>query len=139
MINFIKKSLKTWSTTMHLNSVQDLITKEKISIKQGIFQADSLSPLLFCLAIVPSTSEINASGYGYKMNRNSLPISNLLYMDDLKLYASNDDQQQGVIQIVKQFSEDIKMNFGLDKCAKHHSYRVNLVALAISSWVKQQL
>jgi len=39
-------------------------------------------------------------------------------MDDLKLYASNDDQQQGEIQIVKQFSDDIKMNFGLDKCAK---------------------
>ena len=118
MINFIKKSMKTWNTTMHLNSVQGLITTEKISIKQGIFQGDSLSPLLFCLALVPLTSELNASGYGYKMNRNSLPISNLLYMDDLKLYASNDDQQQGEIQIVKQFSDDIKMNFGLDKCAK---------------------
>ena len=97
---------------MNLNSVQGLITTEKISIKQGIFQGDSLSPLLFCLALVPLTSELNTSGYGYKMNRNSLPISNLLYMDDLKLYASNDDQQQGEIQIVKQFSDDIKMNFG---------------------------
>jgi len=101
MINFIKKSMKTWNTTMHLNSVQGLITTEKISIKQGIFQGDSLSPLLFCLALVPLTSEINANGYGYKMNRNSLPISNLLYMDNLKLYASNDDQQQGEIQIAK--------------------------------------
>ena len=118
MIKVIKKSIKTWNTTMHLNSIQGLITTETISIKQGIFQGDSLSPLLFCLALVPLTSEINASGYGYKMNRNSLPISNLLYMDSLNLYASNDDQQQGEIQIVTQFSDDIKMNFGLDKCAK---------------------
>ena len=52
------------------------------------------------------------------MNRNSVPISNMFYMDNLKLYASNDDQQQGELQIVKQFSDDIKMSFGLDKCAK---------------------
>ena len=110
--------MKSWNTTMYLNHVQGLLTTGKISIKQGIFQGDSLSPLLFCLALVPLTSEINASGYGYKMNRNSVPISNLLYMDDLKLYASNDDQQQGELKIVKQFSEDIKMTFGLDKCAK---------------------
>ena len=104
MINFIKKSMKTWNTTMHLNSVQGLITTEKIIIKQGIFQGDSLSPLLFCLALVPLTSGINASGYGYKINRNSLPISNLLYIVDLKLSASKDDQQLGEIKIVKQFS-----------------------------------
>ena len=52
------------------------------------------------------------------MNWSSVPISNLFYMDDLKLYASNDDQQQGELRIVKQFSDDIKMSFGLDKCAK---------------------
>ena len=118
LINFMEKSMKSWNTTMYLNHVQGIITTEKISIKQGIFQGDSLSPLLFCLALVPLTSEINASGYGYKMNRNSVPISNLFYMDDLKLYASNDDQQQGELRIVKQFSDDIKMSFGLDKCAK---------------------
>ena len=80
LINFMEKSMKSWNTTMYLNHVQGIITTEKISIKQGIFQGDSLSPLLFCLAIVPLTSEINASGYGYKMNGNSVPISNLFYM-----------------------------------------------------------
>ena len=44
------------------------------------------------------------------MNRNNVPVSNLFYMDDLKLYASNDDQQQGELQIVKQFSDDIEMS-----------------------------
>ena len=95
--------MKSWNTTMYMNHAQGLITKEKTSIKQGIFQGDSLSPLLFCLALVPLTTEINASGYGYKMNKNSVPISNLFYMDDLKLYASN-DEQEGELWIVKQFS-----------------------------------
>ena len=54
------------------------------------------------------------------MNGNCVPISDLFYIDDLKLYCSyNDDQQQGEQRIVKQFIHDIfKRNFGLDKCAK---------------------
>ena len=39
-------------------------------------------------------------------------------MDNLKLFAKNDQQLQGLLNIVKQFSYDIQMEFGLDKCAK---------------------
>ena len=39
-------------------------------------------------------------------------------MDDLKLYAQNNDGLNELIHKVKQFSDDIKMEFGLDKCAK---------------------
>ena len=39
-------------------------------------------------------------------------------MDDLKLLAKNDQQLQGLVNIVKQFSDDIRMELGLDKCAK---------------------
>ena len=36
LINFMEKSMKSWSTTMYLNHVQGIITTEKISIKQEI-------------------------------------------------------------------------------------------------------
>ena len=39
-------------------------------------------------------------------------------MDDLKPYAKNDKELEGLISTVKQFSDDIGMEFGLDKCAK---------------------
>ena len=39
-------------------------------------------------------------------------------MDNLKLFAKNDQQLQGLSNIVKQFSYDIRMEFGLDKRAK---------------------
>lgn len=39
-------------------------------------------------------------------------------MDDLKLYARNDNELEGLLQTVKCFSEDIGMKFNLDKCAK---------------------
>ena len=39
-------------------------------------------------------------------------------MDDLKLYASNDNELEGLLKTVKAFSDDIGMEFGLSKCAK---------------------
>ena len=39
-------------------------------------------------------------------------------MDDLKTYAKTDEEQKGLLTIVKGFSDDIRMEFGLDKCAK---------------------
>ena len=39
-------------------------------------------------------------------------------MDDLKLFASNDNQLQSLINIIKTFSDDIKMSFGMNKCNK---------------------
>ena len=39
-------------------------------------------------------------------------------MDDLKLYACNDFELEGLLKTVKTFSDDIGMEFGLDKCAK---------------------
>ena len=39
-------------------------------------------------------------------------------MDDLKLYAGNNSQLDRLLNVVKQFSDDIQMKFGLDKCKK---------------------
>lgn len=39
-------------------------------------------------------------------------------MDDLKLYARNNNQLETLLHMVKQYSKDIRMDFGLDKCAK---------------------
>ena len=39
-------------------------------------------------------------------------------MVDLKLFAKNDQQLQGLLNIVKQFSNDIWKEFKLNKCVK---------------------
>ena len=48
-------------------------------------------------------------------------------MDDLKLYAQNDGELEGLLKTVKAFSDDIGMEFGLDKCAKATFKRGKLV------------
>ena len=39
-------------------------------------------------------------------------------MDDLKLIAKSEEELRKQIQTVKNFSDDIHMDFGLEKCAK---------------------
>ena len=51
----------------------------------------------------------------------------LFYMDDLKLSAKNDHQLEGLLNIVKQFSHDIGMELGLDKCSKATFFRGKLL------------
>lgn len=55
------------------------------------------------------------TGYGYKIKDNI--FNHLSYMDDLELYAKNDEELEGLLKIVKSFSNDTVMEFGLDKCA----------------------
>ena len=118
LFKFMEALISNWKTTMKLFYNVGCITTDQIKIKSGIFQGDSFSPLLFCLALVPLTSELATSGYGYKISNTSAPISNLFYMDDLKLYSKNEQEQIGELKVVKQFSDDIGMEFGLEKCAK---------------------
>ena len=81
-----------------------------------MFQGDSLSPLLFCISLVPLSLKLNSSGYGYKIR--IVQITHLFYKDNLKLYATNDSEFEVLLRIVKTFSEDIGSDFWLSKCAK---------------------
>lgn len=111
---FLGRVMKQWKTEMSLNHSTGSIKTNQIAIKRGIFQGDSLSPLLFCLSLVPLTNILNREKIGYEITKGKT-ITHLLYMDDLKLYAKNDDQLRQELCIVKGFSDDIRMEFGLEK------------------------
>ena len=89
-----------------------------VKIKRGIFQGDSVSPLHFIISILPLSFLLNQPNVGYSLDCNSGPtISHRLYMDDLKLYASLEKDMEKLVNTTSEFSKDIKMEFGLDKCA----------------------
>ena len=115
LIQFIRVSMEQWKTVMILNAPNP-ITTNAIKINSGIFQGDSFSPLIFCLALAPLSFILNKTKKCYTLYGEK--INHLFYMDDLKLYAQNNDGLNELIHKVKQFSDDIKMEFGLDKCAK---------------------
>ena len=63
-------------------------------IKIGIFQGDSLSPLLFTMSLNPLSKEFQKTGYGYQLDEQT-KINHLFYVDDLKLYGTSDKQLMG--------------------------------------------
>jgi hypothetical protein len=68
---------------------------------------------------------------GYEEHTTKKKIFYLLYMDDLKLTAKSEEYIQKQIQTVKTFSDDIHMEFGLEKCAKITFRRGRLTHLQI--------
>lgn len=114
---FLEAAMIEWNTEMQLHHSGGCITTGRIAIRRGIFQGDSLSPLLFCLSLVPLTNMLTSDDQGYTMHKEHR-VSHLLYMDDLKLFAKDDGQLDQELGVVKTFSDDIQMEFGLDKCAK---------------------
>ena len=122
--SFLKSQMTKWQTSITLSHANGDITIPGIKIQRGIFQGDSLSPLLFCLAIDPLSKILKKQSQGYDLgqvrgrNRKKEIINHLLFMDDLKLFADSDSNLNKLLNIVHKFSNDIGMDFGLDKCAK---------------------
>ena len=99
---------------LHLNHDKGMMTSRSIEIKSSIYQGDSLSPLIFCLALVPLSPLLNKSAYVYNSPHGK--TGHLFYMDDLKTYAKSNEEQ--TLRTIKSFSDDIGIEFGLDKCVK---------------------
>jgi len=91
---------------------------QPIQIRRGIFQGDSLSPLLFFIALIPLKNELNRADCGYQVHGTDRKISHLLYMEDLKLLGRNENVLKNEIKIVQTICKDMKMKFRLEKCAR---------------------
>ena len=113
--SFLSNSMKHWETTLSCNG-ENL---GDVAIKRGIFQGDSLSPLLFIVSMLPLTFLLNRekNNVGYRLGNFGDIINHLFFMDDLKLYARSEVGLKQLVDIVYAFSSDIGMRFGIDKCA----------------------
>ena len=105
-------SMKKWKTTLSSNG-KDL---GEVNIKRGIFQGDSFSPLLFIISMLPLTFFLRASEIGFRFSEQRKTMNHLFFMDDLKVYGKDEKELEVLLTMVKSFSDDIKMSFGLDKC-----------------------
>ena len=90
-----------WKTCMCLHAENKLMETEDIKIQCGIFQGDSLPPLIFFICLIPLTVQLNSLNTGYEEHTIKTKFSHLLYMDDLKLIAKSEEELQKQIQIVK--------------------------------------
>ena len=109
---FLQKSIQQWRLSL-TSSGDDL---GEVNVKRGIFQGDSLSPLLFVLCMVPLSLILKKVNACYKWGKKEYKVNHLLFMDDLKLYAKSEEQTNALVRTVYVFSTDISMKFGIKKC-----------------------
>ena len=105
--------MMNWETEL----TSEKVSLGKVKIRRGIFQGDSFSPLLFVLAVIPLSFMLRKVKAGYDLGRNKGRVNHLLFMDDLKLYGKNERQLDTLVNSVRIPSEDIQMQFGINKCA----------------------
>ena len=111
--DLLKRSMGDWRTVLTSGGTE----LGEVSIRRGIFQGDTLSPLLFVVAMIPLTLLLRKEKMGFRFGEAGKKINHLLFMDDLKLYGGDIKEVDKLCDVVHKFSTDIGMQFGMDKCA----------------------
>ena len=108
--SFLERSMRNWKTELTSCGV----SLGTVDIKRGIFQGDSLSPLIFVICMIPMSKVLRNAKAGYRLG--DMKINHLLFMDDLKMFAKSKNEIDSLVSTVQVISQDIGMQFGINKC-----------------------
>ena len=111
IVEFIRKSMKDYNTD--LTSCGEYLAN--IDIRRVIFQGDSFSPLLFVLYMIALTQILRKVKSGYTL-KNGEKLNNLLFMYDLKIFAKNECEVNGLTSTIQILRNGIGMEFGIQNC-----------------------
>ena len=89
-------------------------------LKRGIFQGDSLSPLLFCLSTA-AISHALRKRRSFTSLHQPAGITHLFFVDDLKVYVVGKEALVDTLAVVEEVSGAVGMSLGLIKCATVHA------------------
>ena len=109
-----------WSHKLYRENHENLesgIDSRRKKLPRGIFRGDALSALLFIIAMMLLNRILRKCTAGHKLRRSQGKINHLMYMDDIKLFAKSEKELEALIHAVRMYSQDIGMEFGIEKCA----------------------
>ena len=72
---------------------------------------------MFVLAFISLSLILRKTKAAYEFSQSQEKINHLLFMDDFKLYSQIEKELDLLVQRVRVFSNDIGMEFGIEKCA----------------------
>ena len=112
----VRALIPHWKTDVTLR-MTDGLARVPIRLQRGLFQGDSLSPLLFCLCVVPLSEELRKRP-GFKSRLvQGMGTTHLMFMDDLKVFEESRGELEATIKITDEVSSVLGMTLGLKKCA----------------------
>ena len=130
MVHYIEKSMGQWQVELSVNG--NILGT--VNVRRGIFQGDSLSPLLFLVTVIPLSLVLREVKAGYDFTGKKDLVNHLLYMDDLKLYGRKEKQIDTLINTVRilllLFTPLVfTTTGGMGKeCIRYHSRLAELIA-----------
>ena len=115
--NLIERLSAKWNTRIFVRTRQGTELSERILFARGLPQGDALCPKLFTLCMNPIAWKLQASE-GYRLSKPiNTKITDLLYVDDLKVYAASKAKLKVVLREVQAAMGDIGLLWNEKKCA----------------------
>ena len=113
VITFVTKGMQNRNVELILERE----TLALVKIQKGILQGNSLSQLLFFIAMMPLNYIHRKHSGGYKFTKSQRKIYYLMYMDDIKLFTKSEKELETLIQTIRVYSQDIGIKLGIEKYA----------------------
>ena len=93
-----------------------------LTFKRGLYQGDTLSPLLFGLALGPLSTALRCAG-GFISKYQEKPVTHLVFMDDVKLFEESPEEAEAALCTAEAAARAVGMELGEAKCGVVHVRR----------------
>ena len=111
-IRFLKNTMPNWKTILTSSGTR----LGEVKIRGGIFQEDSLAPLLCIVAMIPMTRVLERMEVRYQLKKGGSRINHLMFMDDINLLGRGTKEIDTLVRIVGIVLGDIRMKFVIEIC-----------------------
>ncbi|KAL3074816.1 hypothetical protein niasHS_014261 [Heterodera schachtii] len=117
-LSVISSVMNKWGTRLKIGGK---VLRKTIPVRTGVFQGDTLSPLLFCLSVWPISFALDQlPQYQFRCTNHlqlGFSVGHVFYMDDLKCYCPNNEVLTAVIQQVQKSSSALGLTIHHKKSA----------------------
>lgn len=130
----IMTTLGSWEVHFVLHNKNGLSVSEALTIRRGILQGDSLSPLLFCLCVAPVSHMLNQRIPFVTLGNPSaevMRVNHLAFVDDFKIFTHSAENLFEAINRTKTLFNTIGISLNFGKCAIYHSDNAKETILGI--------